>query len=183
MFLCLVFECGWWVLPAYVAIRGQAWILGFFFYPTLLYLTIYISREFSCLHLPPPCRTAGIQMWAPASGILWAVLLWMRKSSHRLTCLNVCSPIGGTIWGICRTFRRWSFARGSTSLGSGFGDCCRLPALCLWLKMQSLSSQLVIWTLPRKPKAQINPTFHMWPFVIVFYHSRWQVTNPCVFRG
>jgi hypothetical protein len=48
------------------------------------------------------------------------VMAYMRTVPHSHMCLPSWSPVSNTVWGGYRAFRRYSYAGGRMSLGTGF---------------------------------------------------------------
>lgn len=76
-------------------------------------------------------------------------MLRKKNIPSRLLYLNTWSRVDGAVWEGCGSFRRWSFARGSVSLESGFfsfsascGEKCDQPvrrSCCLLSPLLTLS--------------------------------------------
>lgn len=81
------------------------YIIYYLFY-LLLYTLYYLLHLYYIISIFPP----EYRKWKGLFVACLSLNLW------RLMYLNTWSPLGGTVWGDCGTFRKWRLAGGSTLL-------------------------------------------------------------------
>lgn len=108
------------------------------------------------------------------------VALWKRNVPSRLLYLNTWSRVDGAVWEGCGSFRKWSFARGSVSLGWGF---LFFSASCGWVR--NVTSQLLLLAATLSPplltlsltnlksKQTLSSSGCIWPWCFITAIERW----------
>lgn len=88
----------------------------------------------------------AVQKWGKNTKWVQRKVVWMKNVSHRLLCADTWSAVGGTLWrglGAMALLKNYVTAVCFESLVSPTG-MLTASALCLWLKMQTLTICLLL---------------------------------------
>lgn len=112
------------------------------------------------------------------------VVVWRGNVPHRLMLLDTWYPVGGTVCGVYKTFRRWSLGRKYITREDLRGHShTSLPihSLCFMFMVEDVSSQPSApdnclhtspwWTPLPLLQGKINPCFHNPLLIMVLHHS------------